>query len=224
MDHRSLNTEITTLYGRATAIKVHQFEQSRVRVSKLKTDLAFLKRCRDSSLVPLFAQIKRPLNNSSGCRIFLNASMALVRLEIGRVRKVLDFISRNLLSLHLELSNEIFAPLWSRIEACSALKSSRLEEIWKVKQSKKFSKLSEKFISHPNESSCFRGPSRSLINSNQISALRSWVDVVSHPSAIKGEARTISYSPSQIPSGLLSVNSSLVSIIVEVILLIIIFN
>ena len=42
MDHISLNTEITTLYGRAAATKVHHFEQSSVMVSKLNH---YLKLC-----------------------------------------------------------------------------------------------------------------------------------------------------------------------------------
>lgn len=95
----------------------------------MKTDLSFLKRCRDSSVVPLFAQIKHRLNKSDFHRIFLKSSLALIHLEISRVRSKLDFLSRDLLSLHLELSSMFSLELWARIEACSTLKSQQMEEI-----------------------------------------------------------------------------------------------
>jgi len=74
----------------------------------MKTNLYFLKRCRDLSIVPLFSHIKHRLNNSGSHRIFLNTSLALICYEIARVRSKLDSLSRNLLSLHLELSSLFF--------------------------------------------------------------------------------------------------------------------
>ena len=64
MDHRSKIPNIETLLGKALALKIRMFEKARLRVSKMKYDLTFLKRCRDCSLVPLFARIKHPLRSS----------------------------------------------------------------------------------------------------------------------------------------------------------------
>lgn len=109
----------------------------------MKSDMAFLKRCRDLSIIPFFAEIKHQLNNSKNYHVFLNASLALVRFEIYRVRKGLDFLSRKLFSLHLELPHVMSTTLWARVEACLALKPLHLEEIWKNKQSRKFLKLAK---------------------------------------------------------------------------------
>ena len=43
-----------------------------MQVAKKKSDLTFLKRCRDASLVPVFARISHPLNNSKNRHIFFN--------------------------------------------------------------------------------------------------------------------------------------------------------
>jgi len=42
MDHRSLNSTIDSLHGRAIASKVHHFERACLQVSKLKLDVDFL--------------------------------------------------------------------------------------------------------------------------------------------------------------------------------------
>lgn len=75
-----------------------------------------------------------------------------------------------------------------------ALKSIHMEEIRKLKQSKKFINLSKKSISLSNCSNLFQGSSITRISTNQFITLGSWVDYVSHSSSIKsdnGEAGTI---------------------------------
>lgn len=144
----------------------------------MKIDLAFLKRCRDSSVVHLFARISHHLNKSSNHRIFLNASLTLIRSKISRVRGKLDFLSRNLLSLHLELSSLLSLEIWVRIKAYSALKTLQMEEIWTKKQCDKFSKLSNKSSFGGNSSirsGFYNFSSNSRINSNQVAALSSWI-------------------------------------------------
>ncbi len=121
--------------------------------------MAFLMRCRDSSVIPGFARIKHILNTPRNLGVFLKASLGLVRSEICRVRKNLDRLSRLLLVAHLELSSLFPAPLWTRIDACSALKSQHLEELLKLKQSAKFLKLARRsapdsgLLSEPHSSS-----------------------------------------------------------------------
>jgi len=46
-DHRNLKYEILTQYGRDIMEKVRRFERYRLLLMKRKTDLTFLKRCRD---------------------------------------------------------------------------------------------------------------------------------------------------------------------------------
>ena len=172
MDHRSLDSKNSeTLLGRALATEIHQFERARLRVSKLRSDLTFLKRCRDASIIPSFAKIKHPLHFSLNHNIFLKASLALIRYEISKVRRNLDLLSRKLLSWHLKLPNSVPSSLWTLIDARSALKSNRWEALWKEKQMAKFQKLQMR-SSHSNEPSV---SSASRVNANQVSALRTWI-------------------------------------------------
>lgn len=135
----------------------------------MKSDLAFLKQCRDSSVIPIFARIKHRLNTPLNHQVFLKASLALVRPEISRVRKSLNLVSRFLLDLHLKLGNLFSTSLWARIDACSALKSLRLEETRKLNQASKFQRLTG------NSNRAGGEVSRSRVSFGQISALNEWV-------------------------------------------------
>lgn len=171
MDHRSLNSTIDSLHGKAITSKVHHFEQAHLQVSKLKTDLDFLKRCRDFVVIPVFAQISHRLHTRSNHGVFVKSSLPLLTSEINRVRRDLYHFSQDLLGLHFELSNLISPFLWARIDACSALKSLHLEEIKGQKQAVKFQILAQK--SARGES--LDGVSLSRISASQKSALLSWV-------------------------------------------------
>ena len=174
LDHRSLSSIIDSLHGKAIASKVHHFERAHSQVPKLKTDLAFLKRCRDSVVIPVFAQISHRLHTPSNHGVFLKASLALLRSEINTVRRDLSRFSQDLLSVHLVLSNLISPSLWAKIDACSALKSLRLEEIRGQKQAAKFQILAQKYVrgESVDEVSC------SCISAFQKSALCSWASSI----------------------------------------------
>lgn len=147
------------------------------QLSKLKS-VAFLKRCKISGTIPVFALINHRLQAPQNRQVFLKASLALLRSQTNRVRRTLDLLSRNLLALHLELSGLISASLWARIDACSALKSLRMEDPWKQKQASKFQKLAQR-------SSVINSPlaplasmdrkSQSRLSTSQRTALQSWV-------------------------------------------------
>lgn len=172
MDHKILNSIIESLHGEATANKVCCFERAHLQVSRLKLDLAFLKRCRDSSIIPFFARIKHRLHTPRNHQVFLKASLALIRAEISRVRNSLSQLSRVLLDLNLDLGNLFSASLWVRIDAYSTLKSLRLEEIRKQKQASKFLRLAgdSEFLNR-----AVGAASHSRISCGQISALNDWL-------------------------------------------------
>lgn len=172
MDHTSLNSIIESLHGKVVASKVHHFEWARLQVSRLKTDLAFLKHCRDSSIIPNFSRIKHGLHTPRDHQVFLKASLALIRAEISRVHLSLNQLSRVLLDLHLDIGNLISASVWARMEACSALKSLWLEEIRKQNQASKFLRLAGNFDFLDRT---VGGASRSRVSSGQILVLNDWV-------------------------------------------------
>jgi len=60
---RNLKDKILTQYGREIVKEVRRFERNRWLLMKKKTELTFLKRCRDSSIIPTFAKINHSLRS-----------------------------------------------------------------------------------------------------------------------------------------------------------------
>ena len=105
--HRSLATEITSLYGREIWNHVRLLEKLRVKIMKRAEDLNFLKTCRDKKLIPSFDVINHRMRNSCNQKSFVKLSLTLVRTEIKRTCTSLDRLYRDALSLHLKLSATI---------------------------------------------------------------------------------------------------------------------
>ena len=128
-DRESLRTQILTLYGQDIADKIRQFERMRLQVMRRKSDLTFLKRCRDADITPIFTIINHRLRNKKNDCIFHKASISLLRNEIQKARFKLDILSRKLFVLHTTMANLIQPTLWTRIDACSSLKTVKFEEM-----------------------------------------------------------------------------------------------
>ena len=113
----------------------------RLQVMRRKSDLTFLKRCRDADVMPIFTIINHRLRDKKNYYIFHKANISLLRNEIQKARFKLDNLSRKLLVLHTTLANIIQPPLWARIDACSSLKTAKFGEIIVNKQRNKFTQL-----------------------------------------------------------------------------------
>ena len=68
MDHKSLRFNIIEMI----VDKAQHFEQNHLQVAKKKSDLTLLKKCRDASLILVFADISHALNFSKNKPIFIN--------------------------------------------------------------------------------------------------------------------------------------------------------
>lgn len=139
-------------------------------IAKNKVDLTFLKRCRDSLVIPTFASIKHSLRNPRNNHIFNKASQSLLRLEITRTRAYLDTLNKKAYDLHLNLSKQINPELWSRIDGCSTLKALKNEENKCLKLKLKFEKLYNSV--NPNHKPldiADNPPTLPRINSSQVS-------------------------------------------------------
>ena len=53
-DHRNLRDKILAQYGKETMKKVRRFERYILHLAKKKTSITFLKRCRDSLVIPKY--------------------------------------------------------------------------------------------------------------------------------------------------------------------------
>ena len=132
-NHRSLKSNILSLYGGDTWSEILALESVRVRIKRRASDLHFLKNCRDNNLIPPFAQVKHRLHNKYNSKAFLHLSFSLIRSEIRRVRTSLEHLGRLALSSHLKLANSIDKALWAIIDGRTAMKA---ENEWQFAQAR----------------------------------------------------------------------------------------
>ena len=135
---RNLQTEIATLYGRDIAKETRRLEATRIKIQRRATDLDFLKRCRDTSVLPKFAIVKHQLRNHRNHRAFDRLGFAIVRGEIRRTRVNLNSLSNLALKLHLKLAHTLRDDLWTIVDACAALKADKEGCASRLKQNKKY--------------------------------------------------------------------------------------
>ena len=116
-DCRSLKSIIFNLYRREKSQEVYLLERFRSLIAKKKSDLTFLKCCRDAFVIPSFSCIKHNLKNSCNNHIFSKASQALIRPEMRIFHFDLHILNNKAFHLHLILSNHINPALSSRTHA-----------------------------------------------------------------------------------------------------------
>jgi len=121
--HRSLKSNITSLYGGETWKEICLLEILRIKIERRTADLQFLKQCRNNKIIPHFAKVNHRLFNHYNNKAFSKLSLALIRGEIRRTRAALDKLNRLALSTHLKLSMVINFELWKSIDAKAALKA-----------------------------------------------------------------------------------------------------
>jgi len=141
--HRSLKSNITSLYGGETWKEICLLEILRIKIERRAADLQFLKQCRNKKIIPPFAKINHRLFNHYNNKLFLKLSLALIRSEIKRTRAALDRLNHLALSSHLKLTMEISFDLWKIIDAKAALKAQSEGRIARERQSRKLAKLEE---------------------------------------------------------------------------------
>ena len=100
---RNLQNEIATLYGRDIAKEARRLEMARIKIQRRAIDMDFLKRCRDTNILPIFLIVKQHLRNYSNDRAFDRLGFSIVRGEIRRTSAPLNNLSNLALKLHLKL-------------------------------------------------------------------------------------------------------------------------
>jgi len=72
---RSLKDKILTQYGRDILKEVRRFEWNRLLLVKKKTDLTFLNRCKDSTIVSTLVTDNHSLRSQHNNQIFIKANI-----------------------------------------------------------------------------------------------------------------------------------------------------
>ena len=82
----NIHAQILHLYGEDCLKETRVFEKLRLKLKKRMVDLTFLKRYRDSSILPFFTQIKHHLGRHDHQRILVKAKQDILGVEIQSTR------------------------------------------------------------------------------------------------------------------------------------------
>ncbi|GLJ21435.1 hypothetical protein SUGI_0394760 [Cryptomeria japonica] len=115
-----------------------------IKLLKKVADLAFLKRCRDSCLIPSFVRISHHLWSHSSKHIFQQASLSLLRDVIKGTRSQINLLNNRLLPLHLELDNSLRPDLWIILDTSSFSRVMGRQASCILRQTKNFISLLRK--------------------------------------------------------------------------------
>ena len=119
MDCGNLIMLIDTLHGREICFKSKQLEMLKIKLMKKIVDLAFLKHCRDSNMLPCFSKFTHHLRSVFNQHIFLRASLSLLKSIIQSTRREINHLNAKLFPLRLELASTLHPDLWIRLDTSS---------------------------------------------------------------------------------------------------------
>ena len=137
----SLKSHLSKLYGELITSQVRIFERTSIRRSKLINNLAFLKRCRDSNIIPNGLQLRDPIRSRRSDHILRASSLSLLRLQIASTRSQLAAVDKQIASTRQNLYNTCQPGDFTKIQALTKSSSDHVYKTIRRKQIKKFDKL-----------------------------------------------------------------------------------
>lgn len=146
---------ITHLYGEVIFRRTRRYEKLKRKITKLLCDLAFLKRCRDSKILPTFTKLKYHNKSPTIAKILKSTSSKLLVNQIRKIRFDLNKIQTELFGIHLELSNKIHPTLWFKFDTLVNTSMETDKTKFTKLQTRKFERLSNsnlaKKLAHSSE-------------------------------------------------------------------------
>ena len=97
----------STLYGERTVQCVREYKRTSIKRSKHINHLAFLKRCRDTSIIPPGLRLHDPIRNHRSNHILLAASQALLRERISSTGCTLKLLDRQITASETALKSSL---------------------------------------------------------------------------------------------------------------------
>jgi hypothetical protein len=142
----NLKTNINNLHGEETFHQSRTFEKLRTKRRKLLCDLNFLRRCRDTSVIPVSMKLSFHTRTQTISKILKNASLALIRDAIRSKRRKLDDISRHLYDAHCHLASKLHPVLWKELDFLTNQRAEDNATLITERQQKKYNGLQAKQV------------------------------------------------------------------------------
>ena len=136
----NLREYIERLYGEETVRQTQRLETLRSKRVHLLCSLTFLLRCRDTKTIPAFLRTKRTILSPQASRIYDRLEHALLRERIHTTRKKLDSTDKELLGLHITISQKMRSQDWDKIDTLSYKKMEKEMMNHTARQKQKFNK------------------------------------------------------------------------------------
>ena len=134
---------MSSLYGELTIAKVKSYERNSIKRSKYINNLTFLKRCRDSNIVPPGLRLHDPIRSSKSRSILHKASLALLRHCISTTRSTLASLDKQISATHDQLQSSISTSDYCKVQELTSSSRNHAFKVSRNKQVKKFLKISK---------------------------------------------------------------------------------
>nr|XP_060622650.1 uncharacterized protein LOC132769734 [Anolis sagrei ordinatus] len=138
--HESLRQYIEHLYGEKLFQDTRKLEKLRTRKAHLLCSLTFLLRCRDTDTIPQFLAAKRTFKTPQAHRIYDRLERNLLRERIHTIRKELANTDKELLHLHINISQKMNSQDWDKIDNLTYRKMEKNMVVHTNRQKQKFHK------------------------------------------------------------------------------------
>ncbi|XP_062837651.1 uncharacterized protein LOC134299269 [Anolis carolinensis] len=138
--HESLRQHIEHLYGEKLFQDTRRLEKLRTRKAHLLCSLTFLLRCRDTDTIPQFLAAKRTFKTPQAHRIYNRLERNLLRERIHTIRKELANTDKELLHLHINISQKMNTQDWDKIDSLTYKKMEKDMVLHTKRQKQKFDK------------------------------------------------------------------------------------
>ncbi|KAK9402182.1 hypothetical protein NXF25_010538 [Crotalus adamanteus] len=140
---KNLRKQILYLYGEKIHHLTRTYEKLKVLRASILCDLAFLRNRQDQNLIPTCFQLKFHSNSAATKRILKRTELTLIRNELHTNRFLLDRINKDLLTLHLKLSNKIHPALWDKSKQLAICRAETQTTLKTDTQTNKLRRLQE---------------------------------------------------------------------------------
>ncbi|XP_022111317.1 uncharacterized protein LOC110990570 [Acanthaster planci] len=120
-----------------------EFERCSIKRSKLINNLAFLKRCHDTNILPPGLRVRDPIRNTKSQGIVHQYSLALLRHRIQATRLTLAHLDRQLSTAQDHVATAVSTEDFTKIKRMAESVCRHVFGSTRCRQIKKFSRLSK---------------------------------------------------------------------------------
>ena len=140
---QTFKSYLSSLYGELTTTKVRSYERNSIKRSKHINNLTFLKRCRDSNIIPPGLRLHDPIRSKKSQSILHKASLALLRHRISATRSTLATLDRQISTTQEHLQSSTSAADYSKVQRLTLSSSNHAFKKSRSNQVKKFVEISK---------------------------------------------------------------------------------